>query len=182
MAGHQIDDLTAWLKEDDTKGRGKRARRLRDLLDILPVPSEGLFFVGGDESVACFDEVRRCYLDGSYLAVVLLCLSFVERELAGLLYEGGWNPAKSARLGSVLEKAHEAGVLSMPDWQTFRELARIRNSYAHFRPPLSSTSLMARALKQDDLPNEILAKDAMLALQAMSRIVRRNRGLLHSGG
>ena len=44
----------------------------------------------------CFDEVRRCYLDGSDMAVVLLCLAYVERELAAGLYAAGWKDAKSA--------------------------------------------------------------------------------------
>ena len=46
MAGEQSADdikaLTAWLEADDAKSRGMRATRLRDLLDILPVPSDRL--------------------------------------------------------------------------------------------------------------------------------------------
>ena len=33
-----IKELTARLEADDAKSRAIRARRLRDLLDILPVP------------------------------------------------------------------------------------------------------------------------------------------------
>ena len=53
-------ELTAWLEADDVKGRAMRARRLRNLLDTLPVPPDGLSFLGGGESAICFDEVRRC--------------------------------------------------------------------------------------------------------------------------
>lgn len=74
--------LTAWLEADDASGRPMGLERLRDLLDMLPVPSDGLTFLGGETSATSFDEVRRCYLDGSYLAVVLLCLAYIERELA----------------------------------------------------------------------------------------------------
>ena len=70
-----------------------RAARLRDLLDILPVSSDGLSFLGGEQSVLCFDEIRRCYLDRSDMAVVLLCLAYVERELVAQLYAAGWNRA-----------------------------------------------------------------------------------------
>ena len=63
MAGKQsaegIKELIAWLETDDAKGRATRARRLRDLLDILPAPTDGLSFLGGEQSVICFDEVRR---------------------------------------------------------------------------------------------------------------------------
>ena len=180
MAGEQgaesIKELTAWLEAGDAKGRAMRARRLRDLLDILPVPSNGLSFLGGEESVICFDEVRRCYLDGSDMAVVLLCLAYVERELAAGLYAAGWKDAKSARLGAVLEKAYEGGVLSEFEWRTYRDLARLRNSHAHFRAPGSPTSLMARGVQGNALSTEVLAKDARRAVQAMARIVKRQSG------
>ena len=83
--------------------------RLRDLLDMLPVPSDGLTFLGGETSAICFDEVRRCYLDGSYLAVVLLCLAYIERELAADLYAKGGNQAEKAPIAAVLSKGYEAG-------------------------------------------------------------------------
>ena len=63
---------------------------------ILPVPSDGLRFLGGEASAICFDEVRCCYLNGSHLAVVLLCTAYIERELAAGLYAAGWNNAERA--------------------------------------------------------------------------------------
>ena len=171
-----IKELSAWLEKDDAKGRAMRARRLRDLVDILPIPSEGLSFLGGEESLICFDEVRRCYLDGSHMAVVLLCLVYVERELAASLYAAGWERAKDARLGAVLEKAHEDGVLSDFEWHTYKNLASLRNSHAHFRAPGSPTSLMARTVEKEALGSEVLATDARRAVQAMARIVKRQAG------
>ena len=176
QGGKSMEELTAWLEADDAKGRAMRAKRLRDLLDILPVPSEGLSFMGGDGSVICFDEVRRCYLDGAYMAVVLLCLAYVERELAANLYAEGWGNAKSARLPAVLEEAHERGVLSARDWRPYRELADLRNSHAHFRAPGSPTSLLARTIEEDAQSKDVLARDANRALRTMATIVKRQSG------
>ena len=126
MVGEQnpqdIRELTAWLQADDAKSRAMRATRLRDLLDILPVSSDGLSFLGGEQSVLCFEEIRRCYLDRSDMAVVLLCLAYVERELAAQLYAAGWNRAKKASLVKVLERAYKDGVLSELEWRTYAEL------------------------------------------------------------
>ena len=141
------------------------------------MPSEGLSFQGGDESAICFDEVRRCYLDGSDMAVVLLCLTYVERELAAVLYAAGWEKAKKAELSVVLERAHKDGLLSDPEWKAYRELADLRNSRAHFRAPGSPGSSMARAVQEDVLGREILAKDARQAVLAMARIVTRQSGM-----
>ena len=181
MAGEHgtegIKELTAWLETEDAKGRAMRARRLHDLLDILPVPPDRLSFLGGEESVICFDEVRRCYLDGSDMAVVLLCLAYIERELAAALYAAGWEGAKKARLGAVLETAYEDGVLSELEWRTYQELARLRNSHAHFRAPGNLGSILARVVEENALATEILGKDARRAVQAMARIVKRQSGM-----
>ena len=172
----RIKELTAWLEGDDTEGRAMRVRRLRALLDTMPVPSDGLSFLGGETSRICFDEVRRCYLDGSYMAVVLLSLAYVERELAAALYAAGWEAAKKAPLGAVLKKAHQDGVLFELEWRTYQELARLRNSHAHFRRPRSPESMMARMIEENAFAREVLAKDAKRAVQAIARIVRRQSG------
>ena len=101
QGAQNIEELTAWLEADDAKGRPKRARRLYELLDILPVPPERLSFQGGDVSAICFEEVRRCYLDGSDMAVVPLWFS-VCREGTG----GG---ALCGRLGESEEGATACG-------------------------------------------------------------------------
>ena len=171
-----IDELTRWLEKDDARGRARRAKRLQDLLCIMPVPEHGMSYMGGIESSICFEEVRRCYLDGSYVAVVLLCLAYVERELAAQLYATGWNPAASARLCTVLEKAHEDGWQSGEEWCIYQELAKLRNSRAHFRAPLSETTLTARSVGENALPQVLIKEDARQAVIAMARIVRRQSG------
>ena len=82
------------------------------------------------------------------MAVVLLCLAFVERELAAQLHVAGWERAKKAKLGTLLKRAYSDGVLSELDWRTFSELALRRNAHAHFRAPNERTSLTARAVQR----------------------------------
>ena len=156
----RIKELTSWLEADDAKGRVLRAKRLRDLLDILTVHSDGISFLGGEGSLICFNEIRRCYLDSSDMAVVLLCLAYIERQLAAQLYQAGWDKARKAPLGVMLRKAHEDGVLSELEWGTYREPARLRNSLAHFRVPGSPESMTARTVEENALATEVLAKDA----------------------
>ena len=88
----------------------------------------------------------------------------------------GWGDVKNARLGVVLETAYEDRVLSELEWRTYRELADLRNSHAHFRAPGSPTSLIARTIEQEALSEEVLANDATHAVQVMARIVKRQSG------
>ena len=187
QGAESIKELTAWLEADDAKSRAIRAKRLRDLLDILPVPLEGLSFLGGESSRICFDEVRRCYLDGSYMAVVLLCLAYVERELAADLYAAGWENAKKAPLATVLERAYGYGALSDLELRTYRELAHLRNSHAHFRAPGDETPgnrvWMGSRADGSGRPREPSrhrgAREGRKgrAIQEMARLVKRQSGM-----
>ena len=177
----EIKDLTAWLEAYDAESREIRARRLRELLDIFPAPSEGITFFGGDEYVICFNEVKRCYLDGSHMAVMLLCLAFIERTLAADLYAAGWKSAAKSSLGKVLEKAYKDGVLSESDRRTIGRLADLRNSRAHFQgygnPKEKQPSLMDRTIRENAFSLQVLAKDARFAAEAMVRVVKRQAGM-----
>ena len=71
----ETNDLINWLETYDAESRAVRAMRLRELLDIYPEPSENIGFLGSEESLICYNEVKRCYLEGAFLAVVLLCVA-----------------------------------------------------------------------------------------------------------
>lgn len=171
-----IEELIAWLETDEAASREWRARRLRYLLEAIQAPKEDMFF-HGEESLHSFNEVRLAYIHGLYLATVLLSLSCIEREVAGRLYAMGWEKAKGAKLEELISKAHEQGIISDEESDTFQHLRRVRNSYAHFKPPLHSSSLTGRALDQNTLPDEVLMVDARKAIEALGSFFDRRLGL-----
>ncbi len=118
--------------------------------------------------MVCFHEIRRCYIDGSYAAVVLLCQAFVERELAAQLYAAGWEDAKNAPFEELLERAHHWGMVSEPARRSYRELASLGNSLAHFRSPIK---MIERVVDQEATVPELLAGDARRAIEAMASMV-----------
>ena len=136
-----IKDLTAWLEADDANGRVMRVRRLHDLLGILPVPSEELRFFGGEESVICFGEVRRCYLDGSNMAVVLLCLG------PGICRAGTCGGALCSGLGRSQKRSTGSGV-----GKSIRRRIAVRPRVAHI-PPDRRTEELARPLSRTGKPD-----------------------------
>ena len=170
-----IAELIAWLETDEASSREWRARRLRHLLEAIQPHEDGMFFQG-EESLYSFNEVRLAYIHGLYLATVLLSLACIEREVAGRLYMAGWEEAKGVRLEELISKAHERAIISDAESDTFQHLRRVRNSYAHFKPPLHSSSLTRRALDQNVLPNEVLMVDAKKAVEALGSFFGRRHG------
>ena len=171
-----ITKLITWLETDEAASREWRAHRLRYLLETIQPPKEDMSFQG-EESLHSFNEVRLAYIHGLYLATVLLTLACIEREVTGRLYAAGWEKAKSVKLEELLSKAHEQGIISNEESDTFQRLRRVRNSYAHFKPPLASSSLTGWALGQNTLPNEVLMVDAQKAIEALGGFFKRRHGL-----
>ena len=171
-----IAELIAWLETDEEASRESRARRLRHLLEAIQPHEEGMFFQG-EESMHSFNEVRLAYIHGLYLATVLLSLACIEREVAGRLYVLGWGKVKDAGLEKIISKAQEQGILSDAESDTFQRLRRIRNSYAHFKPPLHLSSLEYRALDQNLLTHEVMMTDAQKAIEALGSFFKRRPGI-----
>ena len=170
-----ITELITWLETDEAASREARARRLRHLLEAIRPPKEGFFFQG-EASFHSFNEVRLAYIHGLYFATVLLSLACIERELAGRLYAAGWEKAKDAGLKELLSTAHERGSISDAESDTFQHLRSVRNSYAHFKPPGHSSSLVCRALHQNVVPNEVMMIDAQRAVEALGSFFERRSG------
>ena len=171
-----IGELITWLETDESASREWRASRLRYFLEAIESPEERVFFQG-EESKHSFNEVRLAYVHGLYLATVLLSLACIEREMAGRFYAAGCDEVKGATLEGLLSKAHEQDIISDAELDTFQRLRSVRNSYAHFRPPLHSSSLTGRALDQNVLPNEVLMVDAQKAIEALGSYFKRRPGL-----
>ncbi|MCY3883412.1 MAG: hypothetical protein OXG24_00700 [Gammaproteobacteria bacterium] len=166
----------AELETSDGASRESRARRTSYILEALQLPEDGIFFCGGEYSLQSFEEVRCAYIQGLYLSTVLLSLACIEWEVAGRLFASGWEKAKEARLSELLSEAHERGMISGGDLETFQRLRKIRNAQAHFRPPGSSSSLLQRTEDENLLPNEILMMDAKRAVEALGTFLLGRSG------
>src|SRR3954447_27029795 len=142
-------DEEQWLYEEDSKSRPFRAERLRELLEIFPIPESGMLTFGGFETATALTEVRLAYVDGLYLSVILLSLAVLERHFAGMLYSKGLESAKRMKVEDLLKRAKKEGVLGPDEEADFEQLRQLRNSYAHFRDSLHEFSSLQRSIKED---------------------------------
>ena len=170
-----IEELISWLKTDEAASREKRAHRLSYLLKVVQPPKNGICFQG-ETSLQSFEEARRAYIHGLYLATVLLSLTCIEREIAGRLYAAGWEEAKEATLKDLLSKAHKEGIISVQELNTLHHLRRIRNSQTHFHPPDASSSMLRRTVGQNMLTNEVFKKDAEQAIEVLGKFFEGRTG------
>jgi hypothetical protein len=95
------------------------------------------------------------------MATILLGLAFIEHTLCSLFFSFGRNDLERARLSTLLDEGVESGWLTEEEHQKLSNSRQIRNSLAHFRPPLHPERIEYRAfIDSETHPYEILETDA----------------------
>jgi hypothetical protein len=78
-----MDEEEQWLQEDDCKSRHFRAVRMREAIELFPIPEGGLITFGGLETITALVEARLAYVNGLYFCTILLpsvCWNAILRE------------------------------------------------------------------------------------------------------
>lgn len=174
MPAGDLKELERWLDNDEAKSRPFRALRLQRLLLIFETPVEYVMFMGGSGSHLAYTEMRLAFIHGLYFTTVLLALACIEQELAGSLYARGSDIAARSPLERLLADSMEAGVIDEALFQSIDELRTLRNSYAHFRPPLHPTGMARRALEGEVHMYDLPESDAVKALEVLVAFIDRN--------
>jgi hypothetical protein len=156
-----------WLEHEDGLCRPDRAHRLQWTIEAMPQVDFQLFR-GGLLSKYLFEESRYCFVYGQFLATILLGLAFIEHTLAALFFGGGRNDLGCAGLATLLSEAVNAGWLSNEEYAKLDNSRAIRNSIAHFRPPLHPERIEYRAfISEENHPYQILESDARDLLEVV---------------
>lgn len=173
MTDNEINELAIWLEIDEEASRPYRAARLKLLLTIFESPVENIMFHGGANSHQAYTELRLAFIHGLYLTTVVLVLSCVEQELAGALYASGSDASARLPLEKLLINAREVREIDDDLYLEIDNLRVVRNSYAHYRPPLHPSGAIGRTLEKNVPLDELSELEAVDALKLLARFVYR---------
>jgi hypothetical protein len=168
-----------WVEQEDVFCREERIERLEWLIANNP-SIDHVFFPGGLITKQLFEEARYCFVYAQFLASILLSLAFVERVLASLFYAGGRDDLKRAGIAKLACEARNLGLLSQDEFSNLERLRQRRNPLAHFREPFHEETVEYRSLRSMHdgsglavSPEEVVANDAILALQLILHLLNR---------
>jgi HEPN domain-containing protein len=164
-----MDEEEQWLQEDDCKSRRFRAVRVREAIELFPIPERGLITFGGSETMTALVEARLAYVNGLYFCTILSALTVMEHHLGGMLYAKGVESAKRMNFEDLLKRAKKDGLLKPEEESDFDEFRHLRNAYAHFREPSHELSSLRRSIKHDQPFDDLLQRDAQTALALLGR-------------
>lgn len=164
--------LNNWLERDDAASRPYRAQRLELL--VKEYGQEGIrLFHGGPISARAFEEARQAYLHGLFIACTIMCQVCLEHMLSGMFRTVGRDDLNGATFERLLLEARSEHFLSNEEFELFNRLRKVRNPYAHARPPLTRGTLERRALEEDSDVDVIVEEDAEMAIKALLSLCQR---------
>jgi len=120
-------DWLRLLRESDERSLPGRASRL-PLVYWDPDPDGWHMFVGGEASLAAYEESRLAYLHGAFLGCILLVQVCLEHMLAGLFRMAGDDNVDRQSYRTVLIRARDESYLSSEEWELFERLRTVRQS------------------------------------------------------
>ena len=162
-------DLANWLRDEDSKCYEDRLFRLKFLAERTP--TGGYWSFDGLAGKYLFEEARYCFIYGQFLASILLGIAYLETALAASFYASGRDDLQRATFSELLDDALSDGLISVDEYQEMNRVRSERNAYGHYRRPLHEERIEARAFEGDELPYDIIERDATAVMNLLLRIV-----------
>lgn len=157
---------------DDLQGR---LIRLRFLMDVgATLGSQGTMIFGGYPAGLAYGEARSSFVNGNFLATVVLCQSLAEHLLAALLNAALPDSVPNkVQFRDTLKKCKEHGLLTDQDIADLTRLSELRNPVTHFRHLDDTSHVARRAINADEPVNTLLEGDAYFAIALAVRILAK---------
>jgi len=135
---------------------------------------EGGLHVGLMDTMTVLGEAPACFIEGHYVAVLMLAVAFIEHTLMDELKARGFD-GKVRNLGAAIERAEEMNVFPADLLTRATALRKIRNPFAHLDAD-DEYSFGNRYIERRVHPETILEQDAKDALEVMYAMFRLTLG------
>ena len=173
MIGISDTDLAKWLRDEDINCYEDRLLRLKFLAERTP---EDYWSFDGLAGKYLFEEARYCFIYGQFLATILLGIAYLETALTASFYASGHDDLQKAPFNKLLNEALSNGLISADEYQEMNRVRYERNAYGHYRRPSHEERIESRAFEGDELPYDIIERDATAVMSLLLRIV--GKGIL----
>lgn len=157
---------------DDFFGRVMRLRQLTDLGRDLGRNGTMIF---GLVAAVAWEEARSSFVNGNFVATVLLCQSLAEHLLASFLHGGLLVDDLPDRVAfkETLKRCQDKGLILERDARDLSKLMALRNPLSHFRHVNDESSVDRRSLDGREHFQTLLRRDAEFAIGLAIRILAK---------
>lgn len=164
-------DLAQHLMTDLCHDLPERVARFK-LLTALTSDFGGTLLFGGHPSSLAYGEARSSFVNGNYVATIMLCQSLMEHLLAAFLHAALLAELDSKpRFSDTLREGQKRGLLNEQDINDLKRLGQLRNPLAHYRNINDADHLDRRAMTTDQHPLELCYADAEFAIRTIIKLL-----------
>jgi hypothetical protein len=137
------DELKKQIEEQDSASADERIERYKFIWSEFGPPAE-MLLVGGASAALALDEIKLCYIEGCYLACVLLSQLFIENSLGGSYILSGDEKAAEKGFAQLIDRALADNYIDSDLAIRLHELRQMRNPYTHPKAGAGSGTLIKR--------------------------------------
>lgn len=154
---------------DDLPNRLMRLRYLGDQARTLG--PGGTIIMGGSPAYNALAEARSSFVNGNFVATIILCQALAENALAGALDLGGTSLPEKVPFAVTLRQCEEKGYISAGQVQDLQQLAALRNPLSHYRSLDDPAHIDRRSMTQKVHYLDLLRQDAFFAIAVIMRLL-----------
>ena len=169
----RMTKLEKFLSKYDKDSFDDRLARLKYLNQIMPKE----FGIAADpETVFVFSEAKMSYINGEFIATILLAQAFIERKLQMHYESFGLEKIAKRGLKAIVSHARKNNILHIYLLEKIDILRKKRNPFTHFKSFENEFNLSQRMFKELKKttefckPYQMLENDAKEAISLMYTI------------
>lgn len=172
MADERAVTVDEWLLAEDDASRSSRSARLAFVVQASGPPSD-MLIPGGFVPVRALEETKWCYINGQFLACIVLCQAILEHVLAGQFSLMGKDSLIKKGFERLCDEALANHLISCSEHRALANLRLLRNPYVHPKRINDPTRLERRMMTEKRSQEDIIEGDARQALLAVLRLMTR---------
>lgn len=166
-----LDMPEQYIKERDEVFFQEKAKRLKHLHKINP---HGLTMAGRIELVLTYREVQLCFIDGHFLATIVLAQAFVEKLFHDHYNKLGHEKIAKKGLNAILQHARKNKTINEFLINRVNAIRLMRNPITHFKDFSYEHDLDKRSYKNMTSPLIQLEKDAKESVEIATFFALKN--------
>jgi len=116
-----------WLSDTNQVFSKKGANRLEWLVNQTHRSSHWVF-PGGTVTINLFEAASYCFVNGQFLAAMVMGLSYIEHTLAGLFAAAGRKELENAGVEVLAREAMSLALLKQKDFDIIKEATKKRDA------------------------------------------------------
>lgn len=149
------------LVQYDKNSFDERLKRLQFIVKVFP---KGYEFLGQMELIFTFDEAKSSFINGEFIASIILAQSFIEKVLHAHFAQLGHEEVAKKGLNEMIKFAKKNKLINEYILEKVDSIRKVRNPFTHFKEYSYPYSLSNRMFENKTQPYEQLEKDAKKAI------------------